>query len=127
MTQSELEEFVTALQERRFMALGKMQSRTGISREEVREYLDKSVSSGTMSSEDRDKAVRNLDAWKRWGRRNAMVVIPCSVLIATLALTHNHVSSTVIMGPAVIGLGVALMQRTRFQKLKKLRSERPRD
>jgi hypothetical protein len=49
--------------------------RTGLSREEVPGYLDGMVATGRLSPEQRALAQQSLTDWKRWGRRNATVII----------------------------------------------------
>jgi hypothetical protein len=87
--------------------------RTGLSRDDVPGFLDGMVATGRLSPEARAMAQQNLSDWKRWNRRNAMVIIPlCMIFLAYQIVEHvHHGLAAAIIGPVVFGIaGTALVQ-----------------
>lgn len=113
-----LDDFVKALLERRFFSLGRISQRTGVSRDEVPRYLDQMVAAGRLSPQERAEALQNLTDWKRWGRRNAMFIIPLGLIFLVYQIVEHvhHGLAAAVVVPLLAGIGGTAVVQVRYRQ-----------
>lgn len=124
-----LDTLVRALLERRFFSLGRIQQKTGVSKTEVPGYLDRMVAVGKLSQEDRATALQNMSDWKRWGRRNAMFVIPIGLTFIAYegVQRFHHGGATAVAVPLAVAIVTSVAVQLRYRQRRASRLSRSRD
>lgn len=102
----DLDAVIAALVEHRFTAVGSICARTGVraTDDEIRPYAAALVADGIWSAEQHDLVLTRVAEYRRWGRRNAVIVLPLlvAVFIGIVVSSANNGQWYTLIGPLLM-------------------------